>query len=141
MHSNVMHRFMVQAFQDPPLCNCTVRNRNCLDLPGCLDLQEAAGWSSTQEMIRSRSRVLITPCLQPSNCVFPHPCPLSSEKYYNGKFDSRVRWYRAYVLYMYEKIVVNNSPPSINIMFFFTLIFNLVFFVSPCACQDFLEAK
>ncbi len=23
MHSNVMHRFMVQAFQDPPLCRST----------------------------------------------------------------------------------------------------------------------
>jgi hypothetical protein len=23
MHSNVMHRFMVQAFQDPPLCGST----------------------------------------------------------------------------------------------------------------------
>ncbi len=24
MHSNVMHRFMVQAFQDPPLCSSTI---------------------------------------------------------------------------------------------------------------------
>ncbi len=24
MHSNVMHRFMVQSFQDPPFCNSTV---------------------------------------------------------------------------------------------------------------------
>jgi hypothetical protein len=23
IHSNVMHRFMVQAFQDPPLCSST----------------------------------------------------------------------------------------------------------------------
>jgi hypothetical protein len=24
MHSNVMHRFMVQAFQDPPFCSSTL---------------------------------------------------------------------------------------------------------------------
>jgi hypothetical protein len=24
MHSNVMHRFMVQALQDPPLCSSTI---------------------------------------------------------------------------------------------------------------------
>jgi hypothetical protein len=27
MHSNVMHRFMVQAFQDPPFCSSTY---NCI---------------------------------------------------------------------------------------------------------------
>jgi hypothetical protein len=27
MHSNVMHRFMVQAFQDPPLCSSTLATK------------------------------------------------------------------------------------------------------------------
>jgi hypothetical protein len=30
MHSNVMHRFMVQAFQDPPLCSSTFLNQYIL---------------------------------------------------------------------------------------------------------------
>jgi hypothetical protein len=29
MHSNVMHRFMVQAFQDPPLCSSTIYEGSC----------------------------------------------------------------------------------------------------------------
>jgi len=49
MHSNVMHRFLVQAFQDPPFCSSTVyttRTELHLDMPedartgrGCLAWQ------------------------------------------------------------------------------------------------------
>jgi hypothetical protein len=31
MHSNVMHRFMVQAFQDPPFCSSTQKRDSKLD--------------------------------------------------------------------------------------------------------------
>jgi len=29
MHSNVMHRFMVQPFQDPPFCSSTSQTHEC----------------------------------------------------------------------------------------------------------------
>jgi hypothetical protein len=31
MHSNVMLRFVVQAFQDPPLCSSTLSTQDWLD--------------------------------------------------------------------------------------------------------------
>jgi hypothetical protein len=31
MHSNMMHRFMVQAFQDPPFCSSTLPSSSLID--------------------------------------------------------------------------------------------------------------
>jgi hypothetical protein len=59
MHSNVMLRFMVQAFQDPPLCSSTQSTCRCEDVhgPGVRYVRCPGQWSFKGLQRKQHSRI------------------------------------------------------------------------------------